>query len=226
MRGLTRLLAMCLIGVFVGVSMSTFLYDQRANDVSGLPRADAILVLAAGVNADDSLPPTTRRRVEAGVAVFQAGKAGNMLFSGGRLDASKPDTADLMGEYARSLGVPEGAILLENNSYSTLQNGLFAKDVLQSKGLESVILVTESYHMGRALVSMNWAGIDIVGSFSAGSVFADGAFQGAQNFAREVLATIFNMVRLSLWYVLGWFGMSDEERLPMLVALPQDTLLA
>lgn len=225
MRGLTRLLAMCLIGVFVGVSMSTFLYDQRTQDIEALPQADAILVLAAGVYPDDTLPSTTRRRVEAGVKIYQAGKADRLLFSGGRSDRTKTPTATLMGAYAQSLGVPAEAILIEPNSYSTLQNGLFSKTVLEDNGLSEVLLVTESYHMGRALVSINWAGINVVGSFSAGSVFSDGAVQGAQLFAREVLATIFNMARLSLWYVLGWFGVSDEERLPMLVVLPLDTKL-
>jgi vancomycin permeability regulator SanA len=226
MRGLTRLLAMCLIGVFVGVSMSTFLYDRRSQEVSDLPSADAALVLAAGINADDTLHSTTKRRVEAGVEVFQAGKVGHILFSGARADPAKASAAELMGVYAHSLGVPDEAILIESGSFSTLQNSLFAKEVLQENGLDDVILVTESYHMGRALVSANWAGIEVVGSYSAGSVFSDGALQGAQLFAREVLATVFNLARLCLWYVLGWFGMSDEERLPMLVGLPEGADLA
>ncbi len=207
------------IGVFVGVSISTFLYDKRYQDLDPLPEADAILVLAAGINDDDSLPPTTARRVEAGVRAYLADKAPRLLFSGGRSFPDRTPTATLMAARAVELGVPQTAVLIEDRSRSTLQNGLFSRDILQREGLDDVILVTESYHMGRALISLSWAGVDVVGQLSAGSVFADGPEAGAQLFAREVLATIFNMIRLALWYILGWFGMTDEERLPMLVAL-------
>ena len=217
MRALLRLLAISFIGVFAGVSMSTFLYDWRNAKPADLPGAGAVLVLAAGVMPDDTLSASTARRVAMGVAVFQAGKAQKIIFSGGRSIPDRKSTAELMADMARQAGVPEEAILIEDKSFSTLQNGVFSKAVMRNNAIRDVILVTESYHMGRSLVSMSWAGVDVKAWISAGSVFADGSVDGAQKFAREVLATLFNLARLVLWYLLGLTGMSVEERLPILV---------
>ena len=217
MRAFLRLLAISFIGVFVGVSMSTFLYDLRDTNIGALPDVGAVLVLASGVMPDDTLTPSTARRVASGVAVYQAGKAPKIIFSGGRSIPDRKSTAELMAEIARQAGVPPEAILIEDKSFSTLQNGIFSKSVMEDSGINTVILVTESFHMGRSLVSMSWAGIDVQAWVSAGGVFDDGAANGAQKFSREVLATLFNLGRLLVWYLLGLTGMTEEERLPILV---------
>jgi len=55
-----------------------------------------------------------------------------------------------MRNYLTAKGVPESAVLMDTLSRSTYENLLFAKDIMESNGWNSAIVITHSYHGSRA----------------------------------------------------------------------------
>src|SRR5205085_6891262 len=58
-------------------------------------------------------------------------------------------------------GVPESAILVETRSKNTAENGAFSRDVLATRGIQRVLLVTSAYHMPRAVAAFRRAGLQV-----------------------------------------------------------------
>jgi uncharacterized SAM-binding protein YcdF (DUF218 family) len=103
---------------------------------------DAIVVAGARVDADGTPSAALVRRVELAVRLFHAGEAPTIAFTGG----GSPSEAAVGGALARSLGVPERALVLEDRSASTEQNARFTAELL---GPARVVVVTDDYHAWR-----------------------------------------------------------------------------
>lgn len=215
MRVLRNLSLFALLAAVSFLLLVTFsaLWFARADQ--SLPQADAIFVLGAGMDADGSLHKSTLGRVKAGVALYNAGHAPLIVMTGGRLIEGAPSAGEQMAQAAISLGVPASAVRAEDNSHSTLQNALMSKPILKAEGVATVILVTEGFHMARSLSVMRWSGIDVV-AVKTSSVFRGSFISSLRMVLREVLAWGFNILRVVLWHLLGWFGWSEDERMPML----------
>ncbi len=179
------------------------------------PKADAILVLGAGMDADGTLHRSTRLRVEAGVSLYFAGVAPRLVMTGGRLREDAPAAGEQMAAHAQSLGVPDAAILSENASHSTLQNALLTKLILDQAGIKHVVLVTEGFHMARSLATMRWAGIDVVAARTS-TAFRRTVQSSLHMVTREVMAWGLNLVRVPVWHVGGWIGFDEAARLDWL----------
>jgi uncharacterized SAM-binding protein YcdF (DUF218 family) len=95
---------------------------------------DAIVVLTGG-----------RGRVEEGIRLYRDGQARWLLLSG--VDPAVK-RSDLYRE-RRDEGLADG-ILLEKTSKTTLENALYARDLLTSRSVHSIQLITSRYHMQRA----------------------------------------------------------------------------
>ncbi|HEV2150127.1 MAG TPA: YdcF family protein [Longimicrobiaceae bacterium] len=118
------------------------------------PPADAIVVLSGGVGPDGSLPVLSRTRVERAAQLFHGGIAPRMVMSG-RCGLTAPEPAvteaAAMAAYARELGVPEEALLLEEESRDTLGNAYFTRErLLRPGGWTSIRVVTSDFHLSRA----------------------------------------------------------------------------
>ena len=121
---------------------------QRVED---LPEADAVVVLGGGVGADTNSLVYAELfmgadRVLHAARIVKAGKAPVVIASGeGEREASLP----LLKEF----GVPEEAILIENESRNTEENARYVAKMLADRpGRRRVLLVTSSWHMRRALL--------------------------------------------------------------------------
>ena len=115
-----------------------------------LPQADAIVVLGGGMlYAKDFRYPDMNDaadRVWHAARLYKAGKAPLVVLSGTKeLEAAAP--------LLRDLGVPEEAILVDNESRNTFENARFTENLLKNRSLEhpSILLVTSAWHETRAL---------------------------------------------------------------------------
>src|SRR5258708_23548010 len=93
--------------------------------------SDVIIILAGGINIDGSLPEVPKLRVKKGVELFKQRVASNILMSGrwwfwAEHDFPKTE-AQAMKEYAMSLGIPENAIYIEDESTDTVGNAYFCR---------------------------------------------------------------------------------------------------
>jgi uncharacterized SAM-binding protein YcdF (DUF218 family) len=99
------------------------------------------------------------------VKLYKEGIIEHILVSGGNgnLMAGKFRESEWAKDQLVSVGVPVTAILVENNSRSTLENAEFSKKVLDSANLQPpYVLVTSAFHMRRAAWIFDKEGIDIV----------------------------------------------------------------
>ncbi len=120
-----------------------------------VPRAEAIVVLGGRIadigRQGESLDmDAAYDRLHHALALYRGGRAPLIVVSGGAAEGRLPE-AEVMSRLLREYGVPETAILREPNSRTTRENGVNTRELLESRGLSRIILVTSAYHMDRAL---------------------------------------------------------------------------
>ncbi|WP_430609555.1 YdcF family protein [Enterococcus sp. DIV0876] len=154
---------------------------------------DFIIVLGAGLINGTTVSPLLAQRINKAIDFyhlqFKAKKqAPRLLMSGGQGSDEKVPEAIAMKEYAIAQGIPEGEILVETNSTTTLENMQFSKEVMDSlkpKGYKA-IFSSNNYHIFRAGLYADQAGV------KADGIGAHTAFYYLPNaFLREFVAILF-----------------------------------
>lgn len=126
--------------------------------------ADAIIVLgAAAYDANPS--PVFEERIRHGIDLYQRGLADKLIFTGGYGgSAARFSESQVARRYALRHEVPENAILIESVSRNTFENLQQAALLMQEHDLHSAIIVSDPFHISRALRISRDVGIDAVGS--------------------------------------------------------------
>jgi len=134
-------------------------------------KADAIIVLGAA--AYDAKPsPVFQERIRHGLDLYDAGYAPLLIFTGGYGGSgARFSESQVARRYAVKQGVPESAILIENQSRNTVQNLVEAKRLMDERGLHRVIIVSDPLHMARALRLSKAMGIDALASSTPSTRF-------------------------------------------------------
>jgi uncharacterized SAM-binding protein YcdF (DUF218 family) len=112
--------------------------------------ADAIVVLGSMVYPGGRLGPSLERRVEWAATLFKRGLAPTIICSGG-IGTNPPAEAAVACARLIQLGVPETALLREDQSHNTEQNAAFTAAMLRAHNWHSIIVVSDGYHMYRAV---------------------------------------------------------------------------
>jgi uncharacterized SAM-binding protein YcdF (DUF218 family) len=121
---------------------------------------DVIIVLGAAQKPDGEAGPAMARRVFHGVQCFRNAKGANLLMSGGRTTTDIPESRT-MADLACRQGVEEGAVFQEDCSTRTLENAVECRKVMADKGWVKSLLVTDSFHMPRAVFTFRAFAIDV-----------------------------------------------------------------
>lgn len=153
---LTSFAVIC-VSCFIGVNV--YMYISTKNQINQeLENADCILVLGAGVR-NNQPSPMLNDRLETAIQLYQQGKAPKMIMSGdhGREDYNE---VGVMKEFAINAGVPSDDIFMDHAGFSTYESIYRAKEVFQAK---KIIIVTQDYHLYRALYIANQLNIEAVG---------------------------------------------------------------
>lgn len=106
---------------------------------------DAIVVAGCRVLPGGQPSGSLARRVTRAVELWRQGLAPTIAMTGG-VGTWPPSEAAVAANLARSLGVPDCALILEERSTSTLENARFLRKLV---GYERIIVVTDSYHVRR-----------------------------------------------------------------------------
>jgi vancomycin permeability regulator SanA len=132
---------------------------SRRYAISNVPPRHVALVFGAGLLPDGSPSPMLADRVDAAVELYRAGKVDQLLFSG---DNSRPEYNEVgaMFNYAVQRGIPRTAITLDYAGFDTYDSCYRAHAIF---GVRSAILVTQRYHLPRAVYDCARLGIDAVG---------------------------------------------------------------
>ncbi len=112
--------------------------------------ADVIIVLGAGLRADNTPGPALTRRVAHAAILWKSGYAPVIICSGGKPGNRTRSEADACAELLRGDDIPDAAIMLEDQSRSTEENVLETNLILQANGWSTAIIVSDSFHLFRA----------------------------------------------------------------------------
>jgi len=137
---------------------------------ASLPKADVIVVLGGGTEGVQ-YPRQTVEINSAGdrmlyaARLYKQGASSHILLSGGNIDWMAADSSSPAADMADIMlltGVPRDALWLEDRSLNTYENALYARQYLQAKGIQRVILVTSAMHMPRARALFEHQGLEVI----------------------------------------------------------------
>lgn len=121
-------------------------------------RAEVALVLGAAVLWDRP-SPVLAERLRHALVLYQQGRVGSILVTGGRSPEDEISEAEASRRWLVGNGVPEANILMEDRSRNTQENLAFAAPILADAGYESVLIVSDPIHMRRAMAMADRQGI-------------------------------------------------------------------
>ncbi|MGF7142575.1 vancomycin permeability regulator SanA [Anaerotaenia torta] len=189
----SRILRMLLFGLICGMSGGLILIILNAYiktsveeriltpaEAEKLANADCILILGAGVWGNERPSHMLEDRLEQGILLYQRGISDRILMSGDH-GRKEYDEVNVMKNYAMEAGVPSSDIFMDHAGFSTYESVYRSRDVFQVK---KVVIVTQQYHLYRALYDARRLGLDAYG------VPSDQRSYAGQNYRelRELLA--------------------------------------
>jgi len=161
--------------------------------VADVPTRPAAIVFGARVYADGRLSAMLADRVTTAAQLYQAGKVRALLMTGDNSQAHYNEP-EAMRQFALGLGVPNEAITLDYAGFRTYDSCYRARDIF---GVGEAILVTQAFHLDRALLICNQLGIDSIG-VAADAVRPTGYARGSlfMSQIREFPATALSVLDL------------------------------
>ncbi|MGH7656578.1 MAG: YdcF family protein [Gemmatimonadaceae bacterium] len=122
-------------------------------------KADAIIVMGAA-QYQGKPSPVLRVRLDHALALWQRGLASRLVLTGGIGEGDTISEAEVSRVYVMARGVPDSAILLENDGRTSAQSLRAAVDLLHEQELRTAIVVSDPFHMLRLEILGRRYGID------------------------------------------------------------------
>lgn len=134
-------------------------YILSVEQAKQLENVDCIIVLGCQVREDGSLSDMLHDRLWRSVQLYKAGVSDRLLMSG---DHGQEDYNEVgaMKQYAVDRGVPSEAVFMDHAGFSTYETMYRAKEVFTAR---KVLIVTQEYHLYRALYIADQLGLEAYG---------------------------------------------------------------
>lgn len=133
--------------------------SQIHTEIAQVPPRPAAIVFGAGYWPDGRLSDALTDRLETAVELYQAGKVNKLLLTGDNRFAHYNEPA-VMAQYAQARGIPSEDLVLDYAGRRTYDSCYRAKAIF---GVERAILVTQEFHLPRALFLCDRIGLDSIG---------------------------------------------------------------
>ncbi len=143
--------------------------------------SEAIMVLGASLMPDGTASLALRQRLRKGVELYQAEKAPILLLTGDD-GALRTNEVMVMREEALKANVPEAQLRVDPHGYRTYESCKRAK----AAGYERLIVVTQRFHLARALFLCKTLGVDVQGVVAS----SNGVPRLWFHWGRDLLASI------------------------------------
>jgi len=158
-RNILRLGAMALLVAFLprvitGIYATNHIYKESES-----PKERVAIIFGAGLRRDGTPTAMLRDRVLTGADLYFSGKVEKLLMSGDNRfeNYNEPES---MRQFALLAGVPDKAIVLDYAGRRTYDTCYRAKVIF---GVKNALLVTQKFHLPRALFLCNTLGLDAIG---------------------------------------------------------------
>ena len=135
----------CAINIYIIETTSqNFL---KTNDDISNEKYDCILVLGAGLRSDGTPSDMLSDRLSAAISLYKMGLSDTILLSGDR-SGDDYDEVSSMRQYCINNGIPQDSIMCDDKGFSTFETMYNVKSI---EGIERILVVTQGYHLHRAL---------------------------------------------------------------------------
>ena len=160
----TILIIVVFIGLIILFSINFYVMNSskeniiKTNDFTSIKNIDCILILGAGIWGDNP-SPMLQDRLEKGIKLYKAGVAPKIIMSGDH-GRKEYDEVNIMKNYATLQGVPSKDIFMDHAGFSTYESVYRAKEIFEA---DNIIIITQEYHLYRALYIAKQLGIKAYG---------------------------------------------------------------
>lgn len=178
-RKMISILMLGAVAAFVGVAVCVAIAGLA--DRTG--PADLIVVLGNKVDPDGEPSARLRARLDRAVELFHSGYSRRVVVSGG-VDPAGQDEAAVMSGYLVRAGIPENCIHQDNRGIDTYNTARNTAALMRRQGWESVLIVSQYFHIVRTRLAFRRFGIETI--YSAHADYH--APRDLYSLAREVVA--------------------------------------
>ena len=163
------LLSLCILGTVYVFGVNAYVVNSTKDNIidlhnsAGLDEIDCILILGCKVQSDGSLSHMLNDRMEVGIDAYFGllieGRDVKILVSGDH-GTEEYNEVEAMKQFAIDEGVESSEIFMDHAGFSTYESIYRAKDIF---GAKKIIIVTQEYHLYRALYIAEALGVEAYG---------------------------------------------------------------
>lgn len=173
------ILGVMLLGGLIFFVLAAIIVHYGATDRAR--PADVIIVLGGGGLG-------TERRTRHAAALYAQGYAPALLCTGSATASAPYNEAEWCARIAQEHGVPASALVLDTVSRSTEENAREAAGIMQARGWRTAVLVSDDFHLWRAVWMFRAAGVQVWPSPAQVTTGSLARSEQAYSVAREVAA--------------------------------------
>jgi vancomycin permeability regulator SanA len=130
----------------------------KEDDYSKLSDVDCIIILGAGVR-DNKPTPMLEDRLLEGINLYHKNVSQKIIVSGDH-GRKEYDEVNIMKDFLIEKGIPSENIFMDHAGFSTYESIYRLKEIFEAK---KVVIVTQKYHLFRALYIANKLGLEAYG---------------------------------------------------------------
>lgn len=192
-RWVVTIAALLALAAIVVLGFMAAIYAQARDDEAR--DVDAILVLGTTQNygtPGEYLEARLRHTLD----LYQAGHAEWIIVTGGRWEGDPFTEAGVSRDWLIERGVPANAILYEDVGRNTWENMQGAHDAAEPFGIDSVLIVSDGFHLFRAERMANAVGFD---AYSSATPYSPVKPWTATEFSFVIRETVAVIVQIPRW---------------------------
>lgn len=196
--------AVIVFGIDAYVKATTKNQIIKDGDFSALENIDCVIILGAGIWGDKPSPMLEDRLLE-GIKLYKDGVVDKILTTGDH-GQNGYDEVSVMKKYIMEQGVPAEDIFMDHAGFSTYESMYRAKAVFD---VENAIVVTQEYHLYRAIYIANQLGLNVLGAPSDPRQYAGQAYRDIREILarnKDFIQCIFKFKPTYLGEVISVFG--------------------
>lgn len=163
---LSCLFIICSINAYMILESNNKMIENES--IQSLKDIDTIIILGCGLKTNETPSDMLAERLDKGIELYHLNVSNRILMSGDHKDEYH-DEVSVMKNYAVQNHVPSENIYLDHAGYSTYESMYRAKEIFQAK---NVVIVTQKYHLYRAVYIANTLGLNAYGVSSNSSPFS------------------------------------------------------
>lgn len=156
--GILGLIILIAIVLLVNFYVVASVRNQIINDVNEKENFDCVLVLGAGIRGNRP-SPMLQDRLDEAISLYNEGIVSKIIVSGDH-GTDGHDEVNIMKDYITEKEIPSEDVFMDHAGFSTYDSVYRAKEIFKAN---KIIIVTQKYHLYRALYIAGKLDIDAIG---------------------------------------------------------------